>query len=208
MPLEGERLVIEPRYPNAQALMAMCGGRDREEAQERDPDLVGARVRNTFYSMFKQSEISVIEKADGSITWGLTPAMHHLQFSLQTLGCSDAWGLEQESKALELLGELVEHRKFKQYLLTGSFLERSKRSGVYYFFRRLKPTVAIRTHGTRMEIMCALCLHPIGLYQGTWSGVMCPTDDVIAHLQLMRGDEHLLWRKANQHPSWLPQAGI
>jgi hypothetical protein len=37
---------------------------------------------------------------------------------------------------------------------------------------------------------------------------MCPTDDVIAHLMLMRGDEALLWRKANQHPSWVPESGI
>lgn len=30
----------------------------------------------------------------------------------------------------------------------------------------------------------------------------------IAHLMLMRGDEHLYWRRCNQHPVWVPQAGL
>lgn len=30
------------------------------------------------------------------------------------------------------------------------------------------------------------------------------TDDVIAHLVLMRTDEHLFWRKANQHGELMP----
>jgi hypothetical protein len=37
---------------------------------------------------------------------------------------------------------------------------------------------------------------------------MCPTDDVIAHLQLMRGDERMFWKRSNQHPSWRPEAGL
>jgi hypothetical protein len=31
---------------------------------------------------------------------------------------------------------------------------------------------------------------------------------VVAHLMLMRGDEHLFWRKANQHPPYQPEAGM
>jgi hypothetical protein len=65
------------------------------------------------------------------------------------------------------------------------FLETSRRSGVSYLFRRLKPTLAIKDG----RALCALCLHPIGYYEGTWSGAMCPTDDIIAHLMLARGDE-------------------
>ena len=43
---------------------------------------------------------------------------------------------------------------------------------------------------------------------GSWAGAMVPTDDVIAHLSLMRGDEHMFWKRCNQHPSWRPEAGL
>jgi hypothetical protein len=157
MPLEGERLVVEPTYPNAQALMEMCGPAANED--DRDPQMVGAKLRNSFYSAKKRCEVLVIEKADGSITFGLEPAIHHLVQDLQTLGCSDAWGIEQESMAVQLLGTLLGHRAFKQYLLTGAFIESSKRSGVFYLFRRLKPTVAISTRTGKPKVLCALCLH-------------------------------------------------
>lgn len=34
---------------------------------------------------------------------------------------------------------------------------------------------------------------------------MVPTDDIIAHLIMMRGDERSYWSKANQHA---PEAGL
>lgn len=37
---------------------------------------------------------------------------------------------------------------------------------------------------------------------------MTPTDDVIAHLTLMRGDEPMFWRRANQHGPDRPEAGL
>lgn len=37
---------------------------------------------------------------------------------------------------------------------------------------------------------------------------MVPTDDVIAHLLLMRGDERLFWRRANQHHPLDPESGL
>lgn len=207
MPLDGESLVVEPTYPNAAALMAMCGERADEKA-EPDPELVGAKVRNTFWSSHKRSDVIIFEKADGRIDWGLQPGIHHLDQTLRTLGCAEAWGVEQESAALNLLATLIDHRRFKQYLMTGMFLEGSKRSGVAYLFRRLRPTVALHVVRGKVRILCALCLHPIAYYSGSWAGAMCPTDDVVAHLMLMRGDETMLWRRANQHAAWLPQAGI
>lgn len=205
MPLDGERLVVEPNYPHAVGLMAMGGDRD---AKSEAADLVGAEVVNTFWSSHRRSDILIIRKADGSMDWGLRPGIHHLDFDLRTLGCSDAWGIEQESTALNLLGTLIEHRRFKQYLLSGSFLESSKRSGVTYMFRRLKPTVAIVARGESMRILCCLCMHPIAHYSGSWAGAMCPTDDVVAHLMLMRGDEAMFWRRATQHPAYRPEAGL
>lgn len=202
MPLEGESLVVEPNYPNAQALMAMCG--EKHEPHELD----GATSRNHWYSMHRRCEIHVFNRPDGKIDWGLLPAFHGIGFAMRTLGCAEAWGIEQESKALDLLGTLIDHRRFKQYLMTGTFIESSKRSGVIYLFRRLKPTVAIVAAGKTTRILCALCLHPIAYYSGSWAGAMCPTDDVVAHLMMMRGDERRFWAKSNQHPAWRPEAGL
>jgi hypothetical protein len=202
MPLEGESLVVEPNYPNAKELMAMCG--EKHEPHELD----GATERNRWYSLARRGEITIFNRPDGRIDWGVLPGFHGLPFALRTLGCSEAWGIEQESKALDLLAGLVSHRQFKQYLLTGMFLEQSKRSKMYYLFRRLKPTVAICAEGKESRILCALCLHPIAYYSGTWAGAMCPTDDVVAHLMMMRGDEARFWRKSNQHPAWRPEAGL
>lgn len=206
MPLDGERLVIHPSYPWAAAL-------GKVGARAGDDDTHGYKVRNLFWSSWRRCEVAIFEEPDGSITKAYIPGtFNSMEKQLRTLGCADAWGIEQESKAVQLLGTLVTHRQFKQYMLTGSFLERSKRSGMTYLFRRLRPTVAIRTVPRRGELMteiaCTLCLHPIAYYADSWSGAMCPTDDVIAHLQLMRGDEALYWRRANQHPAHRPEAGL
>lgn len=202
MPLDDAPLVIEPRYPRAAELMAI--GRKPEPEDRGD-----LKVRNTFWSSYYRSEIVVIEKPNGHVTYGLIPCANHMDMVLTTLGCSDAWGIEQESRALQLLGTLLRHRQFKQYLLTGTFLESSERSGVTYMFRKLRPTIALRkTPKNRIEIMCALCAHAVGYYQGSWAGATCPTDEVVGHLMLMRADEPMFWRLANQHPGYRPEAGI
>lgn len=210
MPLTGESLVVEPNYPNAAALMKMCGPEESSAdlTYVDDPQMAGATELNRWYSVHRRSDIIVIRQADGKSTWGLKPAMHGLNFALRTLGCSEAWGYEQESKALALLGTLLEPHRFKKYLMSGMFLERSPRSGVIYLFRKLRPTVAIVAEGDRTRILCALCLHPIGYYADSWAGAMTPTDEVVAHLMLMRGDEPMFWRRANQHPAYRPEAGL
>lgn len=201
MPLDDQKLVVEPRYPNAEALM-MIG---KPEPKEDD----GRRVRNSFYSSKLRSDVLIIQNPDGKITWGIIPGVHHFDHDLQTLGCMDAWGLEQEQNALQLLGTMVRHRQMKQYILTGMFLESSPRSGIMYMFRRLKPTVAMKADPKgRMRILAALCAHPIAHYAGSWAGAMCPTDDVVAHLAMMRGDEHMFWKRCNQHEPHRPEAGL
>src|SRR5204863_1453670 len=107
-------------------------------------------------------------------------------------------------KAQKKLEELIGESRYSMYALTGLFLEQSARSGVMYAFRRSRPTIAMR--GGRL--LCALCLHPIAYYEGTFAGAMCPTDEVIAHLLLMRGDEAMFWRRSNQHDCRLPEAGL
>jgi hypothetical protein len=201
MPIDGERLVIEPSYPWAEALSRPVSSPDEGEDED------GWRMRNRWYSKYHRCDIILMEK-DGRVDWGKAPAFHHLGQDLRTLGCMDAWGLEQEQKAMQLLGTLIRHRQMKQYVLTGMFLETSRRSGVTYLFRRLKPTVAVSTRSDEPRILCALCMHPIAYYAGSWAGAMCPTDDVVAHLSMMRGDEHMFWKRCNQHPAYRPEAGL
>lgn len=201
MPLSGERLVVEPRYPNAQGLMAIGAP---EQADDGDD---GWQEVNRWYSIQRRADIIVMRK-DGETDWGILPGFHSLNFALGTLGCAEAWGIEQESNAVSTLAGLLPHRQFKQYMLTGMFMEASTRSGVHYLFRRLRPTVAIATKGEKTRILCALCMHPIAYYAGTWAGAMTPTDDVIAHLMMMRGDEAMFWRRSTQHPPTRPEAGL
>lgn len=218
MPLNGEKLVIEEKNPWATGLAAVELARvsprpnhDPRPAREFRcviSDTDQPVVRNTFWSSRLSSEI-VIWEQDGKFTCSPIPGIHHFGMDLHTLGCADAWSLETEMTAMHSLRELIGHHHFRQYLLTGMFLESSKRSGVKYAFRRLKPTVAIgSTKSGELKILCCLCLHPIAFYDGTWAGAMCPTDDVIGHLMLMRGDEAMFWRRANQHPPHRPEAGL
>ena len=200
MPLEDSPLIVEPTYPRAEALMKVF--RKPEAPEPKD-----AKIRNIFWSRRWRANIIVWEE-NGKIQWGPSGTGNQLGMLLSTLGASDAWGLEQESNAVKTLGTLLRHRQFKQYLQTGMFLERSRRSGVSYLFRRLRPTIALSTRGKDTRALCALCLHPIAYYEGSWAGAMTPTDDVIAHLMLMRGDEHMFWRRANQHPISRKEAGL
>jgi hypothetical protein len=202
MPIEGTPLVIEPKYPNARELM--------EIGQDPSPEETGAspfKLRTSFYSHAKRCDVAVFEE-NGRVHAALSPAVRGLAHALGTLGVSDAWGIEQEGAAVQTLGTLVRHRQMKQYLMTGMFMERSTRSGIHYIFRRLRPTVALRERGESFRIMCTLCLHPIGYYAGSWAGAMTPTDDVVAHLTLMRGDEPMFWRRSNQHAPHRPEAGL
>ncbi len=205
MPMRGCNLVIEPSYPNATALMEASN-----EAPEVDPVISDPtfNYRNSFWSTHHRRTVFIWE-VGGKIRHGLEPqGTSQVSLLLGTLEASDAWGVEQEANAMTTLGTLVRHRLFKQYCLTGMFLETSARSGVHYLFRRLRPTIAFSTKRGYLRFIAALCLHPIAYYDHSWAGAMCPTDDVIAHLMLMRGDEHMFWRRANQHPPWASQAGI
>lgn len=204
MPLDHQRLVIEPTYPWAKALSAIGDDPGSDDAE-------GWTFINQWYCRRWRCDIIIMRSPDGKIVHGKRLAFHHISQELQTIGASEAWGLDQEQRALQLLGTLISHRAMKQYVLTGAFIETSKRSGLTYIFRRLRPTVAIRPGRTpqdSMRVLCALCMHPIAYYADSWAGAMCPTDDVVAHLMLMRGDEPMFWRRANQHPPYRPEAGL
>lgn len=137
-------------------------------------------------------------------------------YLIETLKAANtAWSIETEIKAMETLRAHVSEHQFNLYLMTGMFLESSKKSGVFYVFRRLRPTIAMsaRPYGIAqkeagMHILCTLCSHPIGYYRGSYAGAMVPTDDLLSHLLLMRADEHLFWKNSNQHHASAPESGL
>lgn len=117
--------------------------------------------------------------------------------------------VDAEEKALKSLRGKVNENQYRLYFLTGAFLEHSKRSDLHYVFRKGKPTLVISFHrdgGGRC--IAALCMHPIGFYQFSHVGVMCPTDEVIAALLLMRGDEPRLWKVSGQWSASDSRSGI
>lgn len=211
--LAGESLVIEPSHPYAEGMvklkMATLSRPPSEMGQPRQfrCPVDDIKLRNVFWSWKYRTDI-VVWESKGKIQWGPAPTSHHLAQDLHTMGCADAWSLETEFTALAKLRELVSHHHLRQYLLAGIFIETSKRTGIKYIFRRLRPTVAIREEKGELRILCCLCLHPIAYYQDTWAGAMCPTDDILAHLMLMRGDEPMFWKRSNQISAHRPEAGL
>lgn len=212
MPISGMPIVIEPTYPRGEEL-AKIGQAEKPEP-EPVPEADRVEIRNTWWSAKLQCEVWVYTTADGRSHVMRVPGRRRLDLEVTTLGASAAWGIEQEANAVHTLGELLHHHAFKQYLLTGMFLETSKRSRLTYLFRKLRPTVVLDGRLSASEpdkparVLATLCLHPIAYYEGSWAGAMCPTDDVIAHLMLMRGDEAMFWRRANQGQPGQPGSGI
>ena len=200
--IDGEQLIVEPTH------RAISVFREYNASCVKDDDS-GCKVVNEWWSSSKRVSVTIWREPDGSLQFGCLPAANHVAHDLRTMGCSVAWSVSAEAKAMEKLAELIPDHLFRGYFLTGMFLETSKRSGVTYIFRRLRPTIALRPDKRdQMRILCCLCMHPIGYYAESWAGALCPTDDVITHLLLMRADEKMFWRRANQIPAGRPEAGI
>lgn len=196
---EGQRMVIEPRYPFAKIF---------NRPKEEDP--AGEKTINTWFCSKLRTTVGIVRTAEGKYRGGIIGENQGLGALFNTIAAAACWEVEAEIKAMEKLCELIPRHLFDMYCLTGIFLETSKRSGVTYWFRRLRPTIAMRPgkNDESMRVLCCLCLHPVGLYEGSWAGAMVPTDDVLAHLLLMRSDEHYFWKKANQIPAYLPNSGL
>lgn len=157
--------------------------------------------------------VVIVKLPNGKITYGFTPgntARRRYRIIMDTIGASQVWSVRAEFTALARLKTLISPVAFRYYVLTGTFIETSKRSKVIYVFRKNRPTLAIgrALHEDDTRFLAALCLHPIGYYEGTFAGSMVPTDDVIAHLLMMRGDEHKFWAHANQHSIEAAEAGV
>lgn len=198
MLMEDFPLTLEPRYPyrlHIDTVDTVCEtGYDIEIVNSWFCERLGVNVQ--------------IVKEHGILSHRLGIGHNKITMLINTLGASMGWLPSAEAKAHEKLRELITEHAMRCYMMTGMFLETSKRSGVTYLFRKLRPTLAMSAVNGEMKGLCALCLHPIGYYEGSWCGAMVPTDDVIAHLVFMRGDEHKFWAHANQHPFYRHEAGL
>lgn len=231
VPLQDLPLVLHDRHPmrekyrKADEILSgvemeiVCGG-----PSYGDEDYVDEVVINSWHSRKRQSLVYVYRQrfANGkpdkyfavAIPESPDRSMDRLTYWLQTIGASDAWDLDAERKARFCLRQMLSDRQWRHYELTGSFFETSPRSRITYVFRRLRPTIALSPRQMpgslhdRMRCIALLCMHPIGYYRESWAGCLVPTDDVIAHLSTMRGDEAYYWKKANQHKPSSPEAGL
>lgn len=196
MGLEGAPLTVAPQLRYASVLNRMYQA-DQE-----------VRLVNQWYSKLIKARIFIYRRKDGTTFYKHDYMGDPLAKIVETVMVTNAWDTNSEIRALRTLRKIVGKKKFHTYLTCGMFVERG-RSGILYVFRKLRPTLAcseIPENGTK--ILCGMCLHPIGWYEGTWAGAMCPTDDVIAALLLVRAKEPYFWRKARQWPVDHPFAGV
>lgn len=197
MTFKGQECVIHPSYRFAKIF------NDKSMKQGTGPKIINRWRHVQGY------DVNICHRSTGKayVEKSVPPSGARMMFAV--LEVSKAWTMQCEERALEKLSEMIKPHLFDAYRLTGSFLETSKRSGLTYIFRRLRPTVVLTPHRSdEMEVLCCLCLHPMGYYKNSWGGVMVPTDEVIAHLCLMRGDEAEYWKQANQIAAWRTESGL
>jgi hypothetical protein len=206
-------IVLDPAHPLFEFF--------RQAKSVVETDDAGLRVVNRWFSRARQCDVFVVESDDGrrsAVTIPVSPdrSMDRLTFWVRTIGACDAWELDSEYRARGTLRAMLTERQWMHYELTGSFFESSPRSGLTYVVRRLRPTIALSPRGRdgsggeeeSMRCLAVLCLHPIGFYSATWAGCMVPSDDVIAHVAWIRGDEAGYWKHANQHARHSAEAGL
>jgi hypothetical protein len=196
VPVPDVPMVVEPRYPYQMENWVKKG---------KDP----RKFVNSWHNCEKKIRVYVERMPSGKSKAWFEPDIHMGDALFPTMQIATiAWDIAAECKAMEKLEQMIKPHLFKSYFLTGTFLERSPRSNITYVFRRGRPTIALSFGTGDVRILTCLCLHPIGYHQGTFCGVMVPSDEVLAHLTLMRGDEHAYWKWANHHAPHTPQAGM
>lgn len=206
------KLVLEPGTPHKNLQGMKFDGPDDSED---DPDQRAAppwefEAINSWYSYKLGCRVWIVRE------FGLFSAIKEPRAEIQKLNfwlrsaivAEQTMNVTAELTAQETLREHVNETQWRSYILAGTFIETSKRSGVKYIFRKLRPTVAIREVGDGFRCLAVLCLHPLGYYQETWCGTLAPTDDVLSHLLLMRGDERKYWAKAEHHRPWETESGM
>ncbi len=204
LPVREARLCVARKYPGYESLHgAKAETATRDEGGGEDLQLVNSWHR-------EDRDICIIRergKVKVELGWWPSGPLVRLKKRIDCIGISMTMDYAAEQRAVETLRTLIKPHMFNTYMMLGYFVETSCRSGVTYVFRRLAPTVAFRV-GTPIRFLAALCLHPLAFYDGTPMGAMVPTDDVIAHLVMMRSDEVMFWRRSNQHGPDSPGAQL
>jgi hypothetical protein len=219
IPVLGEHppnLVMAPGVPLAEIFHMNQEQRMRERvvaSTEFQQELqLECAVRNSW-QVVGDKTICVVETTKGPMALPRYDAGTRLRKLINGMAARhDAHQMaEAEMKALESLRSRISESQWSCYVLSGIFPERSERSDIHYFFRKGMPTLAVTYHGKYADsgrVLAALCLHPMGYYSGTHVGLMTPTDEVIAHLLLMRSDEHKFWAKSGQWSATDTRSGI
>lgn len=211
MPVAGMSMQVHPSYPFAESVKQIFQPEPKPEEKSSGDDTTV--LRNTWRSYRDGTTIHVLKDQKGFFfLYG--SRVNTGPMVIETMHASLSWDFEAELRAQETLKRHLSTAQYQCYIMTGCFPETSKRSGVVYVFRRLRPTIAMtdrpdfKGQDKGLRILCTLCLHPVGYFTDSWAGALVPTDDVIAHILLMRADEADFWRQANQHPAWAPGSGI
>lgn len=206
-PVQEARLVVAKKTPHYERLNGFRLGASNEVEPIDEADLL--KPVNSWRTR-ENVRVIVYHTKDGRAQYGMdgAGAGERVRSMIDCLGISLTMDMAAEERAMETLRGLIKPHMFNAYRMLGYFIESSPRSGLVYLFRRLATTVVFKCHDDprQSRVLCALCLHPIAFYDQTPMGAMVPTDDVIAHLVMMRADEHMFWRKANQHESDAPGA--
>ncbi len=213
-------MVLADGVPLAKQIGINQNLRTVERAQQRastESELMlrlrNAPVRNSWHVLGDQT-VTIIDTTQGPYAWIDWDAGMRLRKIVHTAELRSATHLtaEAELRALESLKGRVQKGQYESYVLNGVFPEHSKRSDLFYFFRKGLPTIVISYHGEKAKdggrVLAALCLHPMGYYVGTHCGLMTPTDEVIAQLLLMRSDERRYWAKSGQWAATDSRSGI
>lgn len=219
IPDDALELVVEPTHPLYKSLNGAKLD-SREGPTDESLEMV-AKAFGDCDSIFPINcwvardgrEVWVYHNGDGRSKVATIPdrtAETRLHFALNTLVACLNWEPAAESTAQQCLFGMISEHQQRTYVVGGAFAETSKRSGVTYIFRRGRPTLAVKLDpdGGCNRLLAALCLHPIAYYKDSFAGAMVPSDEVIAHLSLMRGDEKMFWRKANHHSADSAACGL
>jgi hypothetical protein len=173
------------------------------------------RVRNSW-SMLGDREICIVETEEGPMALPRYYAGNRMRKIIDgsILRAGTSQTAEAEMRAMESLKKRINERQWDSYVLSGLFPELSEKSGIHYFFRKGYPTLAVSYRpGIKKgfesgRVIACLCLHPMGYFQGSHCGLMCPTDEVICQLLMMRADEKKYWGKCGQWSVTDPRSGV
>jgi hypothetical protein len=194
--------------------------RDAEKELRRDTSGIDIHIRARFRpKKYPGTTVRVIQAVTPARVFVMSQIFvthgtsRQFELLMKTHWGAVNFSVEQEALATEKLRGMLTDEQWRQYVVTGMFEEFSEASGIAYMVRKLRPTVAMRrttgrNGGHSYSFRAGLCMHPLAYHMDSFSGTLCPTDDVIDHLNWIRGDERRFWSRANHHAIDEMEAGI